>query len=29
MDSGGNTDEILHKGKQFISFTAGHKGVEL
>jgi hypothetical protein len=29
MDSDGQTDEILHKGKTFINFKAGHQGVEL
>ena len=28
-DSDGRTDEILHKGKTFVSFKAGHEGVFL
>ena len=28
-DSGGNIDEIVHSGKQFIKFLSGHKGVDL
>ena len=28
-DSEGQTDEILHEGKTFISFKAGHAGVTL
>jgi hypothetical protein len=29
MDSEGRIDEILHRGKTFIDFKAGHLGVEL
>jgi hypothetical protein len=29
VDSDGQIDEIIHKGKNFISFKAGHKGIEL
>jgi len=29
MDSEGRVDEILHTGKHFISFKAGHEGVVL
>jgi hypothetical protein len=29
MDSDGQIDEILHKGKTFKSFKAGHQGVAL
>jgi hypothetical protein len=29
MDSDGQIDEILHKGKIFIDFRAGHRGVAL
>jgi hypothetical protein len=28
-DSDGQIDEIVHRGKNFISFKAGHQGVEL
>jgi hypothetical protein len=29
VDSDRQIDEIIHKGKNFISFKAGHKGVDL
>jgi hypothetical protein len=29
MDSLGSIDEILHNGKNFVDFRAGHKGIEL
>ena len=29
MDSEGQIDEVIHNGKTFVSFKAGHAGVEL